>query len=283
MPGMTVEPCDAPCGARVTGVDLATGDPATIAALRQLLCENGVLVLPGQDLTPDRQLAFTRGLGAPERHVLSDFALPDMPEVFVVSNVRRDGKPIGAINAGQYWHSDLAYTARPTFASLLYAVEVPKRGGETLYADMVRAWETLPEDLKRTVAGRRAVHDYALVYETVFRDNPDRRLTPEKRALVPPVVHPVVRTQPETGRKALFVSPGFTRRIEGLPEAESRAALDALIVHATRPDNIYVHHWRAGDLVMWDNRVVMHQALANYAPDARRYMLRTSVTGELPA
>ena len=155
-------------------------------------------------------------------HVLSDFTLPGRPEVFIVSNVREGGRPVGAINAGQYWHSDLSYTTRPTFASMLHAKQVPLGRGETMFASMVRACETLPEDIRERIAGCRAVHDYALAYETVFADNPDRTLTPEQAAGVPPVEHPVVRVQVETGRKALYVNPGFTRHIVGMRRRAAR-------------------------------------------------------------
>lgn len=216
-------------------------------------------------------------------HVLSDLTLPGLPEVFIVSNVRKGGKPVGAVNAGQFWHSDLSYTARPTFASMLLAKEVPPGRGETLFASMMRAYETLSADLKASIEDCHAVHDYTLAYETAFAGNPDRSLTAEQAALVPPVEHPVVRTQAETGRKALYVNPGFTRQIVELDAAESREILDALFAHATDADNIYTHHWQTGDFVMWDNRVTMHRALSNYAAQDVRHMLRTSVTGEIPA
>ena len=281
---LTVTPQDAPLGAEVTSIDL--GQPVaaeTAAAIRFALCEHGVLTFPGQEMSAEAQVALTRHLGEPEVHVLSDFTLPDMPEIFIVSNVRKGGKPVGAVNAGQYWHSDLSYTARPTFASMLHAKEVPPGRGETLFANMVRAYETLPADLKARIEGCHAVHDYTLAYETAFAGNPDRSLSAEQAALVPAVEHPVVRIQAETGRKALYVNPGFTRRIVELDAAESREILDALFAHATDADNIYTHHWQAGDFVMWDNRVTMHRALSNYAAQDVRHMLRTSVTGEIPA
>ncbi len=280
---LAAAPGDAPVGAEATGVDLGAPVAAAVAGeIRAALCEHAVLVFRGQEVPPEAQLALTRLLGEPETHVLSDFALPGLPEVFVVSNVRRDGKPVGAVNAGQYWHSDLSYTARPTFASMLHARRVPPGRGETLFAGMARAWETLPADLKRRVDGRRAVHDYRLAYETAFAGNPDRTLTPEQAAEVPPVEHPVVRTQAETGRRALYVNPGFTRRIVGMTAAESRGTLDALFAHATADRNVYTHRWRDGDVVMWDNRVTMHKALANYADGDVRHLLRTSVKGETP-
>ena len=280
---LTVKLRDAPIGAEVTGVDLAGPIDAVVAdEIRTMLCEHAVLAFRDQEMSPRAQVSLTRQLGEPEVHVLSDFTLPGMPEVFIVSNVRENGKPIGAVNAGQYWHSDLSYTARPTFASMLHARQVPAGRGETMFASMVRAHETLPAGIRSRIDGCRAVHDYALAYETAFADNPDRTLTPEQAAGVPPVVHPVVRVQLETGRKALYVNPGFTRRIIEMEAEESRETLGALFAHATAADNVYTHHWRNGDFVMWDNRVTMHKALSNYSDDEVRHLLRTSVKGEVP-
>ena len=280
---LTTVPASASLGAEATGIDLGGPiDSDTAEEIRVALCRHGVLVFREQEVSPEAQVALTRWLGEPEVHVLSDFSLPGMPEVFIVSNVRRNGRPVGAVNAGQYWHSDLSYTARPTFASMLHARRVPPGRGETMFADMVRAWETLPSETRTRLEGCRAVHDYALAYETVFAGNPDRTLTPEQARKVPPVEHPVVRIQPETGREALYVNPGFTRRIVELDEDESRETLALLFDHATDPDNVHVHHWRDGDFVMWDNRVTMHRALSNYGDEDVRHLLRTSVMGEVP-
>lgn len=280
---LTTVPTDAALGAEVTDIDLdGPIDADTTEEIRMALCEHGVLVFPGQGISPEAQVTLTRQLGEPEVHVLSNFSLPGMPEVFIVSNVRKNGKPVGAINAGQYWHSDLSYTAQPTFASMLHAKQVPPGRGETMFANMVRAYETLPPDARARIEGRRAVHDYALAYETVFAGNPDRTLTPEQASEVPPVEHPIVRIQPETGRKALYVNPGFTRRIVEMDENKSRETLEFLFDHATDPNNIYTHRWHDGDFVMWDNRVTMHKALSNYGAEDARYLLRTSVAGEAP-
>ena len=280
---LTTVPTDAALGAEVTDIDLdGPIDAATAEEIRMALCEHGVLVFRGQEISPEAQVALTRRLGEPEVHVLSKYSLPGMPEVFIVSNVRKNGKPVGAVNAGQYWHSDLSYTAQPTFASMLHARQVPPGRGETMFANMVRAYETLPPDARARIEGCHAVHDYALAYETVFAGNPDRTLTQEQASKVPPVEHPIVRIQPETGRKALYVNPGFTRRIVEMDENESRETLEFLFDHATDPNNIHVHHWHDGDFVMWDNRVTMHRALSNYGAEDVRYLLRTSVKGEAP-
>jgi taurine dioxygenase len=170
----------------------------------------------------------------------------------------------------------------PSLGSLLHAQEVPNGVGDTSFADMVQAYATLPAEVKRTLADRRAVHSYVYRYERLRRVSPWRPpLTAEQIARVPEVTHPVVRTHPETGSKALFVNEGFTARIEGLPEDESRSLLDALFAHSVRAENIYTHHWRQHDLVFWDNRAVTH-----YAPPCPvewpRTLYRTTIEGDMP-
>ncbi|MDX1433689.1 MAG: TauD/TfdA family dioxygenase [Gammaproteobacteria bacterium] len=271
-------------GAEVSGVDLSGElDDETFADIHQAFVDHSVLVFRGQALDPVAQLAFSNRFGLPERHVISQFALPDHPDVFVVSNLTRDGKLRGAIRAGQFWHSDCSYMERPTLASFLHALEVPSSGGDTMFTSMAAAHDALSESMRGLLAGLRAVHDYTYAYETYFSKFPDRPpLTAEQIARVPPVVHPVIRTHPESGRRALYVSPGFTRRIEDLEESESAALLAFLFTHATRPEFVYRHNWRAGDLVVWDNRATLHCAIADYDMREPRHMHRTSVQGDRP-
>lgn len=282
--GIEIKRLGAAVGAEITGIDLADdiGDNL-FRQVHQAFMDHTVLVFRDQDLEPDAQVAFSRRFGPSERHVLKQFARPDNPDVFLISNLKEKGKPKGAIRAGQFWHSDLSYMACPTLASFLHAREVPDRGGDTLFAGMAAAYEALSEKMKAMVSGLKAVHDYTKIYETYFSRFPDRPgLTAEEIAKVPPVEHPVVRAHPETGRKALFVNPGFTRRIVGLSFEESQSVLDFLFDHAVRPEFVYRHAWRAGDLVMWDNRGSVHQALADYDMDEARHMHRTSVAGDAP-
>lgn len=271
-------------GAEIGGVDLSEPlDDGAFASIHDAFVAHSVLVFRGQDLTPDAQVAFTRRFGPPERHLLSAFALPENPDVFVVSNVKEKGKPKGAIRAGQYWHTDCSYLERPTMASLLHARAVPSCGGDTLFASLAAAYDALSAPLRALADGLGAVHDYALAYETYFARFADRPpLSEEERARVPPVEHPLVRVHPESGRRALFVSPGFTRRITGLEPEESDALLAFLSRHVTRPDFVYRHRWQAGDLVMWDNRAALHCAVADYDMDEPRHMHRTTVAGDRP-
>jgi taurine dioxygenase len=204
------------------------------------------------------------------------------PEILVVSNIVENGKPIGLGDAGHYWHSDLSYKEKPSLGSLLHAQELPEEGGDTLFANMHLAWDTLPGALKRQVSGLRAEHSYLAKYEELRQRSPWRpKLSDEQVAQVKPVEQPVVRTHPETGRKALFVSEHFTTRIVGLPDDESRDLLAQLFAHSVKPEHLYRHQWQPHDMVFWDNRSLMH--LAAGCPDhMRRRLNRTTIEGDLP-
>jgi taurine dioxygenase len=271
-------------GAEIADVDLSSPHCDNIfPAIHEAFLDHSVLVFHDQNLSPDQLVTFARRFGRLEQHVLKDFALPENPDVFIVSNVKDAGKPIGAIRAGQYWHSDCSYMAKPTLASLLYAHEIPSYGGDTMFTSTVRAYEELSDTMKALLSGLSAVHDYNLAYEQFFARFSDRPpLSAEQRAKVPPVQHPIVRTHPETGKKALFVNPGFTRHIIGMSEMESRAILSLLFEHAAQPHMMYRHRWTKGDVVIWDNRATWHLAVADYDMNEPRHMHRTSVEGDRP-
>lgn len=281
---ITVRPISAACGAEVTGVDLRVPlAPAAVAQLHRALAENGILLFRGVQASPEEHIAFSRQFGPLESHVVGDFNLKAHPEVFVVSNIRENGRLKGAVYAGQYWHSDLSYMAKPSLGSLLLCHEMPEIGGDTMWANMYRAWDTLSAPLQGFLAGQRAVHDYSHAYDTYFAHLKERPpLTAEQRAKTPPVEHPLVRTHPVTGRKALYVNPGFTTGIAGMPKDESQPILDMLFRHATRPEFVHRHKWRVGDLMFWDNRCTMHYALADYDFSVRRLMHRTTLAGDAP-
>jgi len=274
---------DAPLGAEVIGLDLAQPlSNEAFARIHRAHLDHHVLVFRDQRITPDQQTAFSRRFGPLQIHVLSQFALPDYPEVLIVSNIVEKGKPIGLGDAGRLWHSDLSYKEKPSLGSMLHAQELPAEGGDTLFANMHLAWETLPGHLRRAVEGRRAEHTYLAHYADFQKQGSWRpNLTAGQIAQVKPVVHPVVRTHPETGRKALFVSEHFTTRIVNLPEDESRALLDDLFAHSVRPEHVYRHVWRERDLLFWDNRSLLH--LAAGTPDnLRRKLYRTTIEGDAP-
>lgn len=278
-----IRPLDAALGAEVTGLDLSQPlADADFARIHRAHLDHHLVVFRDQRITPAQQIAFSRRFGPLQIHVLDQFQLAGHPEILIVSNVIEDGKPIGLGDAGHFWHSDLSYKERPSLGSLLHARELPRTGGDTLFANMHAAWDTLPPDLQRQLDGLRAEHTYLARYAELQRRSPWRpNLTPAQIAQVQPVLQPVVRTHPETGRKALFVSEHFTTRIAGLPDDESRDLLAQLFAHSVQPRNVYRHQWRPHDLVFWDNRSLMH--LAAGTPDSeRRVMYRTTIEGDLP-
>jgi taurine dioxygenase len=278
-----VVPFAAPLGAEVIGLDLAqplsTDD---LAVLHRAHLDHHVLVFRDVRITPSQQVAFSRLFGALQIHVLRQFQLASDPEVLVISNIKENGQPIGLGDAGHYWHSDLSYKAIPSLGSMLHAQELPADGGDTLFANQHAAYDALPATLKSAVEGAHAEHSYLAKYAELQQRNPWRpNLTQAQIDEVVPAVHPVVRTHPETGRRALFVSEHFTTRIIGLPETESRALLDELFERSTRPEHIYRHRWQPHDMVFWDNRPVMHLA-AGCPEDQRRKLYRTTIEGDAP-
>jgi taurine dioxygenase len=242
-----------------------------------------VLVFRDQRITPAQQVAFSRRFGPLQIHVLKQFLLADHPEILIVANVKdSEGSPVGLGDAGHFWHSDLSYKDTPSLGSMLLAQVLPAEGGDTLFADMHAAYEALDPATQRRLEGLRAEHSYLARYDELRQRSPWRpALTAQQIAAVPPAVHPVVRTHPETGRKALFVSEHFTTRIVGLPEAESRALLAELFAHSVRPEFVYRHRWQPHDMVFWDNRSVMHLA-AGCPDDQPRLLHRTTIEGDRP-
>jgi taurine dioxygenase len=278
-----IHPFDAPLGAEVIGLDLSKPlSPNDFARIHRAHLDHHVLVFRDQRIPPEQHIAFSKRFGPLQIHVLHQFALAGHPEVLVVSNIVENGKPIGLGDAGHFWHSDLSYKEKPSLGSLLHAQELPRVGGDTLFANMHLAWDELPAHLRSAVEGRRAEHTYLARYAELQKRSPWRpNLSAEQVAEVKPVVHPIVRTHPETARKALFVSEHFTTRIVDLPEDESRALLAELFAHSVQPQFIYRHRWREHDLVFWDNRSLMHLA-AGTPDDERRRLNRTTVEGDAP-
>ena len=278
-----IETFDAPLGAQVLGLDLAQPlSQGDFQRLHHAHLDHHVLVFRDQRITPQQQVDFSRRFGPLQIHVLRQFQLPTQPEVLIISNIVENGQPIGLGDAGHFWHSDLSYKEVPSLGSMLHAQELPDEGGDTVFANMHLAWESLPAALRHAVRGARAEHSYLSQYEELRRRNPWRpALTQAQIDEVQPVTHPVVRVHPETGRRALFVSEHFTTRIVGLPDDESRAVLDELFAHSVRPEHLYVHRWQPHDLVFWDNRSLMHLA-TGCPPEQRRKLYRTTIEGDAP-
>ncbi|MDX1432638.1 MAG: TauD/TfdA family dioxygenase [Gammaproteobacteria bacterium] len=275
-------------GAEIIGLDVARPlSDADFARLRaDWIAADGVLVLRDQRLSEEQHLAFSRRFGPlfGEAEHLQDtvkkYLHPEHPGIYRVSNKVRDGQPLGRARAGTYWHSDVSFRERPAMASLLYAIEIPPYGGDTLFASMYRAWEALSPAMRAALEPLDALHDFAVAasvrYESSAVEWGD--LDGMNRSL-----HPVVITHPESGRRAVFVNPGFTAGLHGFNADESRAILDYLQSVAVRPEHVYRHRWQPRDLVIWDNRCVMHYAIADYQGLGDRYMHRTTVIAERPA
>ncbi|SAI24575.1 taurine dioxygenase [Bordetella ansorpii] len=268
-------------GIEVLDLDLA--DPASDAAIDQLvqdLDRHSLILVRGQKLSNPRHVEVSRRFGSLMTHVLKQFLTTGLPEIYVLSNVSENGKPIGNHKEGWNWHSDLSYVAEPSMGSLLYSVEVPPEGADTLFASMHLAYEALPPATQQRIRHMTATHSYAGYYGKAFADRTP--LSEEQKARTPDVRHPVVRTHPTTGRLSLYVGEDIIKHIDDLPPEESAALLDTLNKHAISDAFTYRHRWQQGDLVIWDNRCTMHCATPYDDNKYRRVMHRTTVAGTRP-
>jgi len=278
-----VRPFAAAVGAEIVGLDLSRPlNDADFARVHQAHLDYNVVVFRDQHITPQQQIDFSRRFGVLQIHVLKQFLLANHPEIFIISNILENGQPIGLGDAGKFWHSDLSYKELPSLGSMLLAQELPEEDGDTLFASQQLAYETLPAELRQAIDGKRAAHSYTARYaDEVFKGIRRPTLTDAQLAEVKAVVHPVVRTHPETGRKGLFVNENFTTHILGISEDESRQILGELYAHSAKPEFIYRHQWQPNDMVFWDNRALIH--LATGCPShLRRHMHRTTIQGDVP-
>jgi len=275
----------AACGAEIA-FDLAGDlDNATFGAIESAFHDNIVVVFRDQLLSNERHIEFSRRFGGLEIHIVKKFLLPGFPEILLISNVRNQaGLHIGLADAGFTWHTDTSYRRRPSRCSLLYAKEVPHRDGralgDTVFADMVAAYQALPQSMKRRLDGLKAIHRYSARRRVAASPRP--KLTRAQLDETPDIAHPIVRTHPHTARKALYVTAGECIGIEGMPEDEAVELIGELDAHCVRPEFLYRHQWRVGDLLMWDNASAMHLAVCDYALPERRLMHRTTVIGGVP-
>jgi taurine dioxygenase len=274
-PIFALRPLSPALGAEIVGVDLSEEiEDHIFEQIRDAWHRNLVILLRGQELSEEDQVRFAEKFGPPAVIHTKQF-VRNHPAVMLISNIREDGKPIGALPDGEmHFHTDQCHQERPAMASMLYALEVPSTGGNTLFANGYMAYETLPDGIKRRIEGRKALNAYDYDSAAMKRGT---RLADG----VPSYVHPVVRTHPATGRKALYVNRLMTVRIEGLPEAESNELLATLFDHQERREFIYEHVWRPGDLLMWDNRCTLH-ARTDFSANERRLMRRVTILGEKP-
>jgi taurine dioxygenase len=268
-------------GAEITGIDLA--EPLTSSlrdAIMQLFIAHHLLVFRDQSLTPDHQHALTLRFGPIEDHVARGADGARSPVVHRVHNLDENDRPTTTPHerGNYFWHTDKSYHAVPSLMTMLHATELPPAGGDTEFANTALGYAALPDVTKREIADLKVVHSW----EASRRNAGGRLATEEEVRERPPVTHPLVRTHPDTGVKSLYLGL-HTSHVVGRGEAEGRALLARLLAHTTQPAFVYVHQWRPGDLVFWDNRCLLHRAVRNYAMDThRRILQRTVVRGTVP-
>ena len=270
-------------GARVEGLDLSVPlTDAQFVQLEQALGKYGVLSYPQQTLTSLQLKQFSERFGKLEINVANMYQEAGLPEVMILSNKVENGKPLGLSDAGQDWHTDMSYSKMIAFTNVLYGLEIPHRDGEPLgnteFCNMHAAYDDLPESLKTKLAGMTITHDFEKFWEKMRREKGQHPpLTDAQRAAKPPVPHPIFMTHPITGKTVLYANPGYSMRINELPEAESDEILEFLFKHQLQAKYQYRHRWSVGDVLMWDNMGTLHNAVADYRPDEHRYIKRCQV------
>jgi taurine dioxygenase len=276
-----VTPVGRVMGAKISGVDLSKPfDDAVRDAILDALNAHQVLIFPDQDLSKEAQVAFTMRFGEMEQHVARNYDGKTFGDVHLVSNLDPEGNPTKTPRSSGnfFWHTDKSYHEIPSLSTILHAIKIPPEGGGTQFANMQLAYEALPEEMKERIAGLRAVHSWEASRNNTF----NRPATEEQKKERPPVVHPMVRTHPGTGRKTLYVGT-HTSHVEGMPVGEGRALLYQLLDFATHPRFQYTHYWKEGQVVMWDNRCLLHRAAADFEMDKyTRLLYRTVVRGTKP-
>ena len=272
-------------GAKISGVDLGNIDAGTATKITKSFHEHQVLLFRDQDISIEQHISFSKNFGPLEVHISKDSLHKEHEEILLVSNLKKNGEYVGVENAGDAWHSDLSYMPEPSLGSLLYALEVSEIGGDTEWLNMYDAYDTLPTNTKKRIDGLKARHSFNRFKNKRIGVPKQRQNGGKERyeKLSPPdVFHPVARTHPETGRKALYISPRFTLGILDGSEDEAQDLLDELIEHATQRKFVYRHVWEVGDLIMWDNRCTLHLACRGIPEDQIRHMHRTTISGDIP-
>jgi len=277
----TVNPVGRVMAAEIGGIDLSRPfDDSTRDAILDALNAHQILIFPDQTLSKDAQVAFTMRFGDVEQHVARNYDGKTFGDVHLVSNLDPEGKPTKTPRSSGnfFWHTDKSYHEIPSLSTILHAIEVPPEGGGTQFANMQLAYEALPEETKERIDGLRAVHSWEASRNNTF----NRPATEQQKKERPPVTHPMVRTHPGTGRKMLYIGT-HTSHIEGMAVGEGRALLYQLLDFATHPRFQYTHYWKKGQVVMWDNRCLLHRAAADFEMDKYpRVLHRTVVRGTKP-
>jgi taurine dioxygenase len=267
-------------GAEILDLDLARATETERAGVVGAFHHHGAILARGQAMSPDDLMGFIAAFGEPEGHTLGEFTLPGYPKIYVLSNRTRDGVPIGAHNDGVGWHTDYSYKARPVMCTMLYAVEVPPEGSDTLLADGCAAWNALAPERQAELLPLKLHHSYVHFMST--RQYGARELPEAIRRDNPDVVHPLIRTHPADGRKALWPSTGTVTEVVGRPGPEGLALIEALVTFMTEDRFVYRHKWRVGDLLMWDNRCTLHTGTLYDDSRFFRTMHRLWVKGDRP-
>jgi taurine dioxygenase len=283
---LDVRPLSATIGAEIRGVDLRDLDDATVAAIRRVWLERKVVFFPGQHIEADEHLAFARRFGeTTEGHPVIP-GMKDHPEIFEIDYTfarKASAKPGKELppQRGIDWHSDVTYMERPPMGSILRAITIPPSGGDTMFSDQQAAYENLSPTMQEFLSTLTAVHDGRSSFQGLLDRVGEGRWDGEKVVSLEPSEHPVVRTHPETGRRTLFVNPGFTTHIVGLTREESDALLQFLYKHSVEPRHTMRYHWHEGDVGFWDNRSTQHAVVGDFG-DAHRVIQRITLRGDTP-
>ncbi len=285
---ISIQPLSAPLGCQVIGVDLSQPlDDGTWNQILEAFHAYQLLLFRNQKIAPQQHIDFSRRFGDLEIHVCEQYLLAEYPEILLLTNERDEqDKRLSIADGGAGWHSDLSYLKNPSLGSLLHAVRVAEKGGDTEWANQYRVYETLPEQTRNRIADLKAIHQFDQRLNPRL-PSPDLRYrdehSEELKALTPDVEHPIVRTHPETGRKSLFVSLRFTIGIAGVAGDEGDELLDELLAHQDQAPFTYRHQWQQDDLMIWDNRCTNHRACEGVVelPQVRR-LHRTTVMGDAP-
>ena len=278
---LELRPLPGGLGAEITGFDFGAPIPdERFAAVRAAFLEWQVLVFSGEAVPPEGQVEFARCFGEVQIHVMDQYHADGYPELYRLSNLDADGRPSGRHpdRGTLAWHTDGSWQARTGLATMMYAMEIPARGGETWFCDMYGALERLPPGMRERIEDLRAVHNLDFSRSRRHGDEP---MTEEQRRKVPPVAHPIVRTHPETGRDCLFLG-DHAECIEGMDYAKGRSLVDELNEMAAGLGTVYRHRWSPRQLVVWDNRCLMHRATAYDTATERRVIRRCTVVGDAP-
>ena len=266
-------------GAEICDIDVSQPmSESTFGDIHRAFLDYGILLLRGQDITREQHIEFSRRFGELDKHdSLPRDRHPDYPELLLVTNrPNADGTPSESRYTGRQWHTDLSYTTTPALGSLLRCFTLPEVGGDTLFANMTMAYDALSEGMQQMIAGLHGIHLSGT--RRINQQEAGAARQAEVMRPTPPIAQPVVRVHPETGRKALYLGEKV-KRFDGMTEEESKPLIDYLNRHATRPEFVYRHQWRENDIVVWDNRCTMHQALGDFDETQIRHLERTTVMG----